>query len=171
MSKGEPAPREKPDVVITDIRMPPTNTNEGLLAAQRIRAEQPGIGVLVLSQYVETRQAVNLLEDSPRGVGYLLKDRVFDIAEFADTVRRIARGGPAVAPEVLAHLLQRQDRGAVPSLTAREQNILSLMVRRAAPTGLSCGWRPQVVRYPVLLLKGWLSCRSPRARRAKSSSR
>jgi len=121
--------REQPDVVITDIRMPPTNTNEGLLAAQRIRAEWPGTGVLVLSHYVETRQAVKLLEDSPHGIGYLLKDRVFDIAEFAGTVRRIARGGSAIDPEVIAHLLQRQDRNAVAALTAREQDILSLMAQ------------------------------------------
>ena len=83
--------REAPDVVVTDIRMPPTNTNEGLLAAQRIRAEHPSVGVLVLSHYVETRQAIKLLQDAPQRVGYLLKDRVSDITEFTEAVRRIAR--------------------------------------------------------------------------------
>ncbi len=103
--------REMPDVVVTDIRMPPTNTNEGLLAAQRIRAEHPGTGVLVLSQYVETRQAVRLLQNAPHRIGYLLKDRVSDIAEFTDAVRRIARGGSVIDPEVVAQLLRRRGEG------------------------------------------------------------
>jgi len=94
--------RYEPDVVVTDIRMPPTNTNDGLLAALRIRAEQPGVGVLVLSQYVETRQAIRLLHHSPAQVGYLLKDRVSDITEFTDAVRRIARGGSVIDPDVVA---------------------------------------------------------------------
>ena len=80
--------QEEPDVVVTDIRMPPTNTNDGLLAAQRIRAEYSGTGVLVLSQYVEMRQVIKLLQHAPQRVGYLLKDRVSDIAEFAETLRR-----------------------------------------------------------------------------------
>ena len=122
--------RERPDVVVTDIRMPPTHTNEGLLAAQRIRAGYPGIGVVVLSQYVETRQAVKLLQDAQRGVGYLLKDRVSDIAEFADTVRRVARGAAAIDPEVVAHLLGRQgEHSALAKLTAREREILALMAQ------------------------------------------
>ena len=97
--------RELPDVVVTDIRMPPTNSNEGLLAAQQIRAEHPDVGVVVLSQYVETTHAIKLLQESPAGVGYLLKDRVSDIADFVDTVRRVARGGSAIDPEVVAQLL------------------------------------------------------------------
>jgi DNA-binding NarL/FixJ family response regulator len=121
--------RETPDVVVTDIRMPPTNTSEGLLAAQRIRAEHPGTGVLVLSQYVETRQAVRLLRDAPHGVGYLLKDRVSDIAEFTGTVRRIARGGSVIDPEVVAQLLRRRGDGALADLTARERDILALMAQ------------------------------------------
>jgi DNA-binding NarL/FixJ family response regulator len=122
--------RETPDVVVTDIRMPPTNTNEGLLAAQRIRAEHPGVGVLVLSQYIETRQAVKLLQSAPRGVGYLLKDRVSDIAEFADTVRRIARGGSVIDPEVVAQLLRRHGEDSpLAGLTGREQDILALMAQ------------------------------------------
>jgi DNA-binding NarL/FixJ family response regulator len=122
--------RETPDVVVTDIRMPPTNTNEGLLAAQRIRAEHPGVGVLVLSQYVETRQAVKLLQNAPQGVGYLLKDRVSDIAEFADAARRIARGGSVIDPEVVAQLLRRHgEDSALANLTGREQDILALMAQ------------------------------------------
>ncbi len=122
--------RARPDVVVTDIRMPPTNTDEGLLAAQRIRARHPRIGVLVLSQYVETRQAIKLLQNAPQGVGYLLKDRVCDIAEFADTVRRIAHGGSVIDPEVVAHLLQRRGaESALEDLTAREQDILALMAQ------------------------------------------
>jgi DNA-binding NarL/FixJ family response regulator len=110
--------------------MPPTNTNEGLLAAQRIRAEHPGVGVLVLSQYVETRQAVKLLQNAPQGVGYLLKDRVSDIAEFADTVRRIARGGSVIDPEVVAQLLRRHGEDSpLAGLTNREQDILALMAQ------------------------------------------
>jgi DNA-binding NarL/FixJ family response regulator len=118
----------KPDVVVTDIRMPPTNSNDGLLAAQRIRTEHPGVGVLVLSQYVETRQAIKLLHHSPARVGYLLKDRVSDIAEFAGTVRRIARGGSVIDPDVVTQLLGRLGAGsALGDLTGREQEILALI--------------------------------------------
>lgn len=119
-----------PDVVVTDIRMPPTGTNEGLLAARRIRAAHPGTGVLVLSQYVEARQAVRLLADAPQRVGYLLKDRVTDIADFTAAVRRIAAGGSVIDPEVVARLLRRRaDDGALRALTARERDILSLMAQ------------------------------------------
>ena len=122
--------RDIPDVVVTDVRMPPTNTNEGLLAAQRIRARHPQIGVLVLSHYVETRQAIKLLQNAPHGVGYLLKDRVSDIAEFADSVRRVAHGGSAIDPEVVAHLLRRRGaESALEDLTVREQDILALMAQ------------------------------------------
>src|SRR5215813_4030842 len=105
--------RETPDVVVTDIRMPPTYTSEGLQAAQRIRAGHPGVGVLVLSQYVETLHAVKLLQDVPQRVGYLLKDRVCDIAEFTDAVRRVARGGSVIDPEVVAQLLRRGGGGTL----------------------------------------------------------
>ncbi len=120
--------RELPDVVVTDIRMPPTYSTEGLEAARRIRAEHPGVGVLVLSQYVETRYAIRLLQESPGRVGYLLKDRVSDIGEFVEAVRRIARGGSAIDPEVVAHLLRRRgEDSAVGNLTGREREILALM--------------------------------------------
>jgi DNA-binding NarL/FixJ family response regulator len=90
----------------------------------------PGVGVLVLSQYVETRQAVKLLQNAPQGVGYLLKDRVSDIAEFADAARRIARGGSVIDPEVVAQLLRRHgEHGALANLTVREQDILALMAQ------------------------------------------
>jgi DNA-binding NarL/FixJ family response regulator len=120
--------RDEPDVVVTDIRMPPTNTNDGLLAAQRIRAEHPGVGVVVLSQYVETRQAIRLLHRSPARVGYLLKDRVSDITEFTDAVRRVSRGGSVIDPDVVAQLLRRRgDDGALADLTGRERDILALI--------------------------------------------
>jgi DNA-binding NarL/FixJ family response regulator len=129
--------RETPDVVVTDIRMPPTNTNEGLIAAQRIRAEYPGVGVLVLSQYVETRQAVKLLQNAPRRVGYLLKDRVSDIAEFTGAVRRIARGGSVIDPEVVVQLLQRGGGGPLEALTGRERDILALMAQGRSNQAIS----------------------------------
>ncbi|MGH2658414.1 MAG: response regulator transcription factor [Actinomycetota bacterium] len=117
-----------PDVVVTDIRMPPTHTTEGLVAAERIRTEFPNVGVLVLSQYVESRHAVRLLEQSPAGVGYLLKDRIADVEELADAVRRVARGGSVIDPEVVSQLLgRRRERDSVEELTSREREILGLM--------------------------------------------
>jgi DNA-binding NarL/FixJ family response regulator/class 3 adenylate cyclase len=116
------------DLVLTDIRMPPTHTTEGLVAAQRIRAEHPDVGVLVLSQYVETRHAIRLLQEAPQRIGYMLKDRVSDISEFADAIRRIARGGSVIDPEVVAELLGRRGRrGSLEALTTRELEILALM--------------------------------------------
>lgn len=124
----EAVEKATPDVVVTDIRMPPTNTSEGLVAAQRIRSEHPDVAVLVLSQYVETQHALRLLRDTPENVGYLLKDRVSDIDEFADAVRRIARGGSVIDPEVVAQLLgRRSEDHALDALTDREREILALM--------------------------------------------
>ena len=119
---------EQPDVAIVDIRMPPSHTNEGLLAAARIREEFPSVGVLVLSQYVEAQHAVRLLETSPDGVGYLLKDRVAGIGELADAVRRVASGGSVIDPEVVSQLVRRR-RAADPleRLTEREREVLALM--------------------------------------------
>jgi len=121
--------RETPDVVVTDIRMPPTHTSEGLQAAQRIRAMHPGVGVLVLSQYVETLHAVKLLQGAPERVGYLLKDRVLDLGEFIDAVRRVARGGSVIDPEVVARLLRRAGGGTLDVLSGRERDILALMAQ------------------------------------------
>ena len=119
----------RPDVAIVDIRMPPTYTDEGLRAAESIRAEHgTAVGILVLSQYVETTFAMRLVVDGAGGVGYLLKDRVEDLDEFADAVRRIARGGSVIDPEVVAQLVGRR-RAKVPldDLTEREREVLSLM--------------------------------------------
>jgi DNA-binding NarL/FixJ family response regulator len=120
--------REHPDVVIVDVRMPPTHTTEGLAASRKIRAEHPGIGILVLSQYVETRYALDLLRDDPAGIGYLLKDRVTRIAELAEAVRRVATGGSVIDPEVVSRLLGRARRTTpLDELTPREREVLSLM--------------------------------------------
>ena len=117
-----------PDVAIVDIRMPPTQTDEGLRAAQEIRAAHPNVGVLVLSQYVEPAYAMELLAESAEGVGYLLKDRVGDVTEFADTLRRVAAGECALDPEVVARLLaSTSDDGPLASLTAREAEVLALV--------------------------------------------
>jgi serine/threonine-protein kinase len=119
----------RPDVAIVDIRMPPTYTDEGLRAAESIRAEHgTAVGILVLSQYVETTFAMRLVVDGAGGVGYLLKDRVEDLDEFADAVRRIARGGSVIDPEVVAQLVGRR-RAKVPldDLTEREREVLALM--------------------------------------------
>ena len=118
----------RPDVAITDIRMPPTHTDEGLRAARTIRAELPGTGVLVLSQYAEEAYAVDLLGDSAEGVGYLLKDRVADPRGFADSVRQVGQGGSALDPEVVAQMLNRR-RTASPldALSARQRDVLARM--------------------------------------------
>jgi DNA-binding NarL/FixJ family response regulator len=118
----------QPDVAIIDIRMPPDLTDDGLRAAEQIRAIHPSVGVLVLSQYVEPSFAVRLVSESMGAVGYLLKERVADLDEFADAVRRIARGGSVIDPEVVAQLLRRQ-RTADPlhELSEREREVLSLM--------------------------------------------
>ena len=118
----------KPDVVVTDIRMPPTQTDEGLRAAHIIREELPGTGVLVLSQYIEEAYAMDLLGDDASGVGYLLKDRISDIARFVDAVERVAAGGSALDPEVVSHMLGRRRRDdPLELLTPREREVLGLM--------------------------------------------
>jgi DNA-binding NarL/FixJ family response regulator len=118
----------KPDVAVVDIRMPPTHVDEGLKAARVIREELPGTGVLVLSQYVEERYAVELLADGADGVGYLLKDRIAEIDRFVDAVRRVGEGGSVLDPEVVAHMLGRRERDdPLESLTPREREVLALM--------------------------------------------
>ena len=118
----------KPDVAIVDVRMPPTNTDDGLRAAIKLRARQPGLGVLVLSQYVEPAYAQALVVDSAEGVGYLLKDRIGDVDRFIEAVRRVGSGGSALDPEVVRHLMGRSTgRDALAPLTARERETLELM--------------------------------------------
>ena len=118
----------KPDVAVVDIRMPPTNTDDGLRAALQIRAELPDTGVLVLSQYVEEGYALDLVGDSAGGVGYLLKDRVADVERFVDSVRRVAEGGSALDPEVVSQLVGRARRDdPLAELTPREREVLELM--------------------------------------------
>jgi DNA-binding NarL/FixJ family response regulator len=118
----------KPDVAVVDIRMPPTYTDEGLRAASEIRKRFPGTGVLVLSQYVESGYAMDLLADSAEGVGYLLKDRVSDVEQFASSVRRVAEGGSALDPAVVSQLLGRKRRDdPLDLLTPREREVLELM--------------------------------------------
>lgn len=120
--------RERPDVVVVDVRMPPTHTTEGLEAARQIRAEYPGTAILVLSKYVETRYALDLLRDDPSGVGYLLKDRVTRIADLGDAVTRVAEGGSVVDPEVVGRLLGRARlHSPLDELTSREREVLGLM--------------------------------------------
>jgi len=116
----------QPDVVVTDVRMPPTNTDEGLRAALEIRRRWPAVGVLVLSQYVEKRYAVDLLTGPSEGVGYLLKDRVVRVDEFLDALHRVGSGGAAFDPEVVRRLLSRTTR-ELGALTPREREVLSAM--------------------------------------------
>jgi DNA-binding NarL/FixJ family response regulator len=117
-----------PDVAIVDIRMPPTQTDEGIRAARRIRATHPGTGVLVLSQHVAHTYAVELLGDSAEGLGYLLKDRVSDVEEFTAAVRRVAEGGSALDPLVVAELVGRNRRDdPIERLSPRERAVMELM--------------------------------------------
>jgi DNA-binding NarL/FixJ family response regulator len=120
--------RHRPDVTVVDVRMPPTFTDEGLRAAIELRRDHPGTGVLVFSQYVETHYAARLLAGGTAGVGYLLKDRVADVAEFADALSRVASGGTALDPEVVSQLLNAS-RGAqgLATLSGRERDVLALM--------------------------------------------
>jgi DNA-binding NarL/FixJ family response regulator len=127
-----------PDVAIVDIRMPPTHTDEGLVAAKEIRAKHPGVGVLVLSQYVEPAYAMELLADSAEGVGYLLKDRVSDVDEFLSAVRRVAEGGSALDPTVVSELVgRRRSDDPLADLTAREREVLELMAEGRSNEGIA----------------------------------
>ncbi|WP_264482653.1 response regulator transcription factor [Streptomyces pinistramenti] len=119
---------ELPDVVVADVRMPPTHTDEGVRASIRLRRAYPDLGVLVLSQYVEEQYATELLAGSSRGIGYLLKDRVAEVREFVDAVVRVAEGGTALDPEVVAQLLGRsRKQDVLDRLTPREREVLGLM--------------------------------------------
>jgi DNA-binding NarL/FixJ family response regulator len=117
----------QPDAVIADVRMPPTHTDEGIRAALVIRRQWPRVAVLVLSQYVEERYAADLLSANTSSVGYLLKDRVADVAEFVAALRRVAAGGTALDPEVVAQLLLRRKSDPAGRLTPRERDVLALM--------------------------------------------
>ncbi|OLB73477.1 MAG: DNA-binding response regulator [Actinobacteria bacterium 13_2_20CM_2_71_6] len=128
----------RPDVAVVDIRMPPTHTDDGLRAALQLRRDHPGTGVLVLSQYIETRYAAQLLAGNASGVGYLLKDRVADIAEFVDALARVAAGGTALDPEVVGKLLSVSRRpDGVATLTPRERDVLALMAEGRSNAGIA----------------------------------
>jgi DNA-binding NarL/FixJ family response regulator len=119
---------ERPDAVIVDIKMPPTHTDEGLVAAQQIRAEHPEVGVLVLSQYVEPSYAMRLIEQHPERVGYLLKDRVFDVAILVDALRRILDDETVIDPTIVSRLVGRRRRAdPLSELTEREREVLGLL--------------------------------------------
>jgi DNA-binding NarL/FixJ family response regulator len=128
----------KPDVAVVDIRMPPTHTDEGLRAALQLRQDHPGTGVLMFSQYIETRYAARLLAGNASGVGYLLKERVADVAEFAEALTRVAEGGTALDPEVVSQLL-RASRHAdgLATLTRREREVLALMAEGRSNAGIA----------------------------------
>jgi DNA-binding NarL/FixJ family response regulator len=131
------ATRHRPDVAVVDVRMPPTHTDEGLRAALELRRRHPDTGVLVLSQYIETRYATRLLEGNAAGVGYLLKDRVADVAEFADALARVAAGGTALDPEVVGQLLGGRHAPGLAGLTPRELEVLSLMAEGRSNAGIA----------------------------------
>ena len=120
--------RLDPDLVVIDVRMPPTHTVEGLLGAIEVKRHHPTVGVMVLSQHLESRYAVQLLSGDAAGVGYLLKERVADIGEFVDALRRVAGGGSAVDPEIVSRLLGRRTRrSSVDALSPREHEVLALL--------------------------------------------
>ncbi|PWK83162.1 LuxR family two component transcriptional regulator [Lentzea atacamensis] len=127
----------KPDLCVVDVRMPPTFTDEGLRAAIEARRRSPGLPVLVLSQYVEERYAVELLAGGASGVGYLLKERVADVKEFVDAVRRVADGGTSIDHEVITQLMVRSKKSPVDSLTPREREVLGLMAQGLSNTAIA----------------------------------
>jgi DNA-binding NarL/FixJ family response regulator len=128
----------RPDVAIVDVRMPPDHTDEGLRAAIAIRRDHPGTGILVFSQYVETRYAADLLSMRAGGVGYLLKDRVANVGEFIDAITRVAGGGTALDPEVVAGMLNAsRHANSLSALTARERDVLALMAEGRSNTAIA----------------------------------
>jgi DNA-binding NarL/FixJ family response regulator len=128
---------EKPDVAIIDVRMPPTQTDEGSRAAEVIRERHPEVGILMLSQIVEPHTAMRLFGERPEGFGYLLKDRVLELDDFVEAVRRVARGGTAMDPEVVSQLVgKRRTDDPVENLSPREQEVLSLMAEGRSNAGI-----------------------------------
>lgn len=129
--------RRLPDVVIVDIRMPPTHTDEGIVAADQIRDAHPSIGVLVLSQYLESRYAMRLLENHPERAGYLLKERISDVAVLTDAIRRIAEGECVIDPTIVSRLLNRQrEQGPFAELSEREREVLALIAEGHSNAGI-----------------------------------
>jgi DNA-binding NarL/FixJ family response regulator len=128
---------ERPDVAIVDIRLPPSFRDEGVRAALELRQRAPNTAILVVSQYVELTYATELLSDRRGGVGYLLKDRIMDVADFVDAVRRVAQGGTALDPEVVAQLFSRRRRGPLERLTPRELEVLGLMAEGRSNAGIA----------------------------------
>jgi DNA-binding NarL/FixJ family response regulator len=127
-----------PDVVVTDIQMPPERTDDGLRAALEIRASQPNVGVLVLSQFLEDRYVFDLVADDAQGVGYLLKEKVGDLRIFTDAVLRVAEGGSALDPDVVARLVGRKRRNSpIDDLTKREREVLSLIAEGRSNAGVA----------------------------------
>jgi DNA-binding NarL/FixJ family response regulator len=129
--------REQPDVAIVDVRMPPTHTDEGTKVAKELKADRPELGVLVLSQIVESVHALDLFSDHPQGFGYLLKDRVLAVDEFLEAVRRVAGGGTVIDPEVVGQLMgRRRERDPLEELTPREREVLGLMAEGLSNRGI-----------------------------------
>ena len=130
--------RDRPDVVVVDIRMPPTFTDEGLRAAIELRQQYEGLAILMFSQYIETRYAEELLGNDAAGIGYLLKDRVADVSQFVEALERVASGGTALDPEVVTQLMgASRRRDSISVLTARERDVLSLMAEGRTNTAIA----------------------------------
>jgi DNA-binding NarL/FixJ family response regulator len=127
----------RPDIALTDVRMPPGNTDDGLRAAREIRERFPGTAVVVLSQYVMERAAIDLIGNNAAGVGYLLKDRVTDIDAFTEVLHRVAAGGSALDPEVVSRMLARGGRDTLDQLTPREREVLALMAKGRSNHGIA----------------------------------